>query len=394
MKQKKIHIFGILLIAALHFIAYSNTFNAEWHFDDTVNIRTNYSIHIKSLSLHKILEIRNPSGSLSRFLGYLSFAFNYYFHELDVTGYHVGNLLIHILAAVSVYFMATLILSLPKFKHIGDKKIFYISFFTALLWGLSPVQTNAVTYLVQRFTSIAAMFYLLSIMFYIKGRRCIFGGNKRPGHVFIAFAGFLFICSLLCKENTVVLPFVIILFEHIFIKRFTALNSKTIIYLGLAALIGFVFLALIFPTAISVFSGFDGLYKNREFTMYERLLTEFRVVVRYLSLIIYPHPARLNLDYNFPVSEGLFRPVGTFFSILFILSSIMYGAFTMRKDPLISFCIFWFFINNIIESTIVPLEIIFEHRIYLPSVGIILMIVVLLLRLIDRKAGFPETQKQ
>ena len=151
---------------------------------------------------------------------------------------------------------------------------------------------------------------------------------------------------------------------------------------------GFVFIAIARPGVFTVITKIMQEYERREFTLYERVLTQFRVMVRYLSLIIFPHPARLNLDYNFTISESLFAPITTLFSVIFIFSSIIFAVFVRNRYPLISFCIFWFYINNIIESTVIALEIIFEHRVYIPSIGVIFMIAVLLFRFAEKDLGF------
>ena len=103
--------------------------------------------------------------------------------------------------------------------------------------------------------------------------------------------------------------------------------------------------------------------------MSERVLTQFRIVLYYVTLLIYPHPSRLNLDYDFSISKTILDPPTTLMSILIVGVLIGYGIWTSKKRPVISFCIFWYFGNLVTESSIFPLEIAFEHRLYLPSVG-------------------------
>ena len=176
----------------------------------------------------------------------------------------------------------------------------------------------------------------------------------------------------------------------LFIQRIRSFRDKRIIVLGLILIFGLLFVLSVRPDALTVFTKLRQDYDRREFTLYERVLTQFRVMVRYLTLILFPHPARLNLDYNFPISESIVTPISTLFSVIFIFGSILFAFFARNKWPLISFCIFWFYINNVIESTIVALEIIFEHRMYIPSIGIILMVVVLLFRIADRDAAMVD----
>jgi hypothetical protein len=103
--------------------------------------------------------------------------------------------------------------------------------------------------------------------------------------------------------------------------------------------------------------------------MLERVLTQSRVVLYYLSLLVFPHPSRLNLDYDFPVSKTVLDPPTTLISLLIIAGLIGYSIWTARKRPVVSFCILWYFGNLVIESSIFPLEMVYEHRLYLPAVG-------------------------
>ncbi len=123
-------------------------------------------------------------------------------------------------------------------------------------------------------------------------------------------------------------------------------------------------------------------YAHHEFTFVERVLTQFRVVVYYLSLLFYPHPSRLNLDYDFTLSHSLINPITTLLSLVAIGGLIALACCLAKNKRLISFCIIWFFGNLVIESSIIPLAIIFEHRTYLPSMLVCLITVILIYRYI------------
>ena len=110
-------------------------------------------------------------------------------------------------------------------------------------------------------------------------------------------------------------------------------------------------------------------YDRREFNLIERLLTQARVVIHYISLLLLPLPSRLNFDYDFPFSTSIFSPLTTFFSFLLLGIILIWSIRNRRQYPLIVFGIFWFFLNLLVESTVIPLELVFEHRLYLPSVG-------------------------
>ena len=134
-------------------------------------------------------------------------------------------------------------------------------------------------------------------------------------------------------------------------------------------------------------------YQDRTFTMSERVLTQFRVVLYYLTLLIFPLPSRLNLDYDFPLSRTVLDPPSTLISILVVLGLIGYGLWVAKKRPLVSFCILWYFGNLAIESSIFPLEMVFEHRLYLPSIGPFLLLSLGIVRGIERWAARGSREK-
>jgi hypothetical protein len=180
-----VHIF---LIAALGFLVYSNTFHSSFHWDDSPQIAQNPVI--KSLE-NFTSNSKGYDFNPRRFIGYLTFALNYYVGGGSVTGYHIVNLSIHLINAFLVYFLVLLTFKTPYFTigngrgglrfpdsrfTIHDSRSF-IALFSALLFVLHPLQTEAVTYIVQRVASLSTLFYLLSIVFYIKGRLGAMGNN-------------------------------------------------------------------------------------------------------------------------------------------------------------------------------------------------------------------------
>ncbi|MDH3394462.1 MAG: hypothetical protein OEL66_10685, partial [Desulfobulbaceae bacterium] len=240
------------------------------------------------------------------------------------------------------------------------------------LWALSPLQTNGVTYLVQRMTSLAALFYLTSLTLYIHGRRSATATGKI---LFFGTSAIAAVLAFLSKQNTATLPLMILLVESFFItpgffsNRFRLLKRRHWLAISAALL-------LLSPIAVALFERhiLPG-YQTREFTLPQRLLTEPRVIVFYLSLLLLPLPSRLNLEHDFTVSQTLISPPTTILSLLFLLTLLFCAVRCRHSRPLISFGIFWFLLNLIIESSFIPLEIIFEHRLYLPSVGFFLVII-------------------
>ncbi|UCE56532.1 MAG: tetratricopeptide repeat protein, partial [Desulfobacterales bacterium] len=365
----------VLTFFTLGFLIYSNTFESPFVFDDTQRIADNPDIRLKKLGVEDLLKAAfGRHSAQSRPLGNISFALNYYFHQYELAGYHIVNIIIHIVNGILLWLFLKKTLDLKsvgsKFKHAQ-----FIALLSALLWLVNPVQTQSVTYMVQRLNSMATMFFLLSFLFYLYGRLTT---KKELRWAWFLGAAFGWLLALGCKQNTAMLPFFIFLYEWYFFqglsKNWLKRSLKYIaVILILFGLVAFIYLGLEPWEKIKTPRDFS----EGQFTMGQRLLTQTRVVIHYLGLIFYPHPSRLNLDYDFPLSYSLMSPFTTLLSLTAILGLIILGVYLAKKDRLISFCIFWFFGNLVIESSIIPLALIFEHRLYLPSMPLLLIPVTL-----------------
>jgi hypothetical protein len=228
-----------------------------------------------------------------------------------------------------------------------------------------------VAYIIQRMNSMAAMFYILSMLFYVKFRMS--GANRLK---WLQFAGCV-ISALLAfgtKEITATLPFFIILYEWLFFQESSPQWAKRNLPLLGGALVLVIIIALVYLNYDPVAKILNG-YKIRDFTPMQRVLTQSRVVIFYISLILWPSPSRLNLDHDFALSYSLLDPFTTVISIVVIFTLIVFAILSARKAPLLSFSILWFFGNLVIESSVIGLELVFEHRNYLPSMFAILAIV-------------------
>ncbi|CAB1081965.1 hypothetical protein D1AOALGA4SA_9605 [Olavius algarvensis Delta 1 endosymbiont] len=160
----------VLLFFVLGILSYSNTFENPFVFDDKLRISENSDIRLKELSIESISKaITGKDSARSRPVGNISFALNYYFHQYNLFGYHLVNIIIHVVNGILLYLFlkATLALKQARFKIEHSE---WIALLAALLWLVNPVQTQSVTYIVQRFTSMAAMFFFLSLLFYLNGR--------------------------------------------------------------------------------------------------------------------------------------------------------------------------------------------------------------------------------
>lgn len=373
---------AVFLLIFVGSLVYSNTLNVPFHFDDTGNIK-NPALRMEHLSVDEIVKALSTGTLKTRPVSNLSFAFNYYLGGYRVQGYHLVNISIHLFAGIFLYLLLRLTLDLPVNKEkYGDFP--GLAFVTSLLWLVHPLGTQSVTYLVQRMNSMTAMFYILALLFYVVGRKRQMRIERRqasfPSWVWFCASGISGLLAIGSKEIAATLPVMIFLYEWYFFqnlkwewlrKKFYWLTGVIFVFGGLA------FFYLGKPPWEVFFSSCP----TRDFTAYERLLTQFRVVMRYISLLVYPNPDRLALDYNFPFSTSLFSPLTTFYSFVASLCLLFLAVLLARKERLLSFCILWFFGNLVIESSVICLEIIFEHRTYLPSMFFLLFVVALLYRL-------------
>lgn len=359
----------LALLSLLIFPIYANILNASWQMDDKPNIVDNTRLHIDNLmpsTLYKTF-FASPGSikKLYRPIPCLTFALNWYLGKDDPTGYHIVNIFIHIFTSFILFMSVLVLFQTPALKgKYTARDAYFISLLSAVLWAINPIQTQAVTYIVQRMTSMAALFYLLGLFFYIKART----SRITLTRIFLYLGCLIsFFFALGSKENTATFPLALALLEVAFFQHSWRTKAQTPFF-RIATWVGiclFIVLILVYTKGNLLF--FMGAYEHRSFSLLERLLAEPRVVVFYLSQIFYPLPSRLSIDHSIPLSTSLTDPWTIIPSLLIIFSLILIGVFQLKKRPVLGFAILFFFLNHIIESTVIPLEIIFEHRNYLPS---------------------------
>ena len=393
------HLPAILILCILTGIVYSNTLNAPFIFDDNGHIKNNPAIRVTKLSVPELFKAGFKSPQPRRPLANISFAANYYFGEYEVIGYHLVNISIHMINSILFYF-----LSLVTLKRISQKsvppefrtsEIRMISLLSALIFAAHPVQTQSVTYIVQRVTSLATLFYLVSFLLYIEGRLLqeqrtdrTAGGSesasrfpRQSPYLWFTGSGLAWLMAMCSKQTAVSLPFFLYLYEWYFFQNLSRewFKRSLKVIAGIFVAVGLISLVYLGPEPLQKITSIND-YQNSEFTYAERVLTQPRVVIYYLSLIFYPHPSRLNLDYDYSLSRSLLTPATTLLSIGAIVALLAVAFILRRKERLFSFCIFWFFGNLALESSVIPIAVIFEHRVYLPSMFVILLAVALIYR--------------
>ncbi len=379
------HLIAVVAICLLGAGIYSNTLGVPFVFDDVDNIQHNHRLHITSLDLQSLREAA-ISFLPRRAVANVSFALNYYFGRLDVAGYHLVNIAIHLVNGILVYLLALRLLKQARGltnqtgRPLDDRAAALASLAAALVFTAHPLQTQAVTYIVQRMTSLAAMFYLLSLLLYVQGR---LAASPRRRWVLWGLGLVSWLLGLGTKENTATLPVAVLLVEWFFFQDLSfAWLRKSLWYL-----IPLVVVLAVLAVAFLGHKPLDKIlagYERRDFTPTERVLTQFRVVILYFSLVLYPHPGRLNLIHHIPTSHSLLDPWTTLACLLLILAFVAVAIFLARRRRVVSFCLLWVVLHLAIESSIIGLEMVFEHRMYLPMFGVSIIVGLVLGRLFSR----------
>ncbi len=369
-------VFTILFVFLI--IIYGNSFQGEWHFDDYPAILEKENVHFKDLSCSEFKKAFTEEGvsRLKRPFADLTLGINYYFGKEDVLGYHLVNFTIHYLCSVFLFLLIYSTLRLPLLEERYGESTYPIAVLAVFFWATHPVQVNAVTYICQRMAGMAALFYIMAMYFYVKARTSDTHWRRACFFCACAFSGIL---SFGTKQNSAMLPLSIFLYDLFLIQGITGdrlKKSAKIIVVPLLILTGLGFLYV-------DISRLSDIYSYRPFTLSERLLTEPRVLLLYLSLLVYPISSRLGLLHDMDISKTLFEPWSTLPAILLVILLNTYALYIARKRPLISFCIIFFFLNHLIEGSIIPLELVFEHRNYLPSTFLFVLVALFTVHVLD-----------
>jgi tetratricopeptide (TPR) repeat protein len=355
------HVLAFLVITLFGVLLYGHTLQAPFYMDDFINVKDGlYSI--KSLSLTELVSASLSGFAQHRPLANLSFALNYYLHGLALPGYHLVNIVIHVINGILLYIFVFKTITLPPLRHRYQRPT-DVSALASLLWFVNPLQIQSVTYIVQRMTSMATLFFLCSFLLYVYGR---LAAKKRARAAIFMFCALSWVLSMACKEIALTLPVLIFVYEWFFFRNLDlAWLRRVSVYLviGLTGLLTVVYLVYHYSpvnllTAISPIRGY---------TAFERFLTQGRVIFVYISLLVFPYPARLNLNHDISVSHSLFGPFTTFISFAGLVALLVGTILVAKRHRLVAFCVIWFFANLAIESLAGSIEPMFEHRVYLPS---------------------------
>ncbi|MCH2173089.1 tetratricopeptide repeat protein [Myxococcota bacterium] len=359
----------MVILGAACFGLYESILEAPFTFDDYFTIVHQPAVRWYQIDLETLYNtVVVPYNQ--RPVANITFGLNYWFGQYEVFGYHAVNVAVHFANSLLVYAFVTATLqrwrSLPNQSGpaFDPTSMRTTALFAALLFAAHPLQVQSVTYVIQRMNSLSTFFYLSALLLYIRGR------EKPPGsarHIPYAGAVVSGLLALGCKQNAITLPVAVWLYEAFFFRdldRAWMKRSAVRLAVPLVLVGGAIYYVLVY--------GPDLGYARRDFTLGERLLTQPRVVVQYLLLILLPDPSRMTIAQHVIPSTSLFTPPTTAGSMFVLLLLLAWAIPLARRWRIFSFSILWFFLHLVVESSILPLEMMFDHRTYLPLAGVVL----------------------
>jgi tetratricopeptide (TPR) repeat protein len=368
-----------VLICFLGALIYSNSLQGEFFCDDHLYI-------VDSESIRDIRDIRGIWRAYNtRFLVGMSFALNYWLGRMDVFGYHVFNTLVHICAALLVRYFVFLTLQTPVMRvasrqdHADD-----LPFFAALVFLCHPIQTEGVSYIMQRAVAMAAVSYLGTLIFYIRGR---LSGR----FIFYVLSWLSMAAGFLIKEMTVTVIVSLVFYEMCFFGRDERGSRKMALRL-LPFLCGIIVMFVIMRNVATDAVTQVQYAISPHFFDWRYVFTEINVLRTYLRLLVLP--LNQTFLYDYPIAEGFFQ--ASTLASLAVLAALLFMAvhlYKSRDNRILSFAIVWFFITTSVEATAVILgarNVIYEHWLYLPMVGYAVFLPFFLRRFFVDRAAFKR----
>jgi len=371
-----------LCVLILTIFVYQPGMQGGFYFDDLTNIVRVQPLHWTAFSWQGISQVAEHATLPSRLVANLSFAFNHLFGGLDPSGYHWTNLVIHLLVGAALIWVASMLAYERLDRDLTPGQIRLYAAVAAAVFLVHPLNIQAVTYVVQRMTSLSALFVLLSFGCYLLGRR--YHGLKAVSWFCLSFT--CWILGLLNKEIAVVLPLLLLAYELCFHSGHWRKQSERLVQrFGLWRLL--IAMLLVISLFIYVFSQvyyspgllrWSEIFPGRDFSGEQRVLTQARIHFFYFSLLFWPAPSRLNLEHDFPLSLSLFEPWTTLLAVIGLVVISIGILWLVRRHPRYGFPLLGYGVSHLLESAPLGLELVFEHRMYLPMFFLVFLMTNLL----------------
>ncbi len=345
---------------------YAGTFHAPFQYDDGAQIVANPCGG--DLSCYLSGRFNPPT----RYLGYLSIGLNRWMGGLDVVGFHVFNVAVHLLASILVLaLVATTLRAADTARRLGDREVALASLLSALFFAAHPVQTQAVTYLVQRFTSMAALFYVATLLLHARSRL----RPRLDGLAVLQEAGAVAcaVAAMFTKEIAFTLPVAVVAYDLAFLPRGGLRRLAPLALLvALLPIVPLTRLGGPVPISEVAAAAAEATQVQTRLGRWDYFATEWRAIAGYLRLLAFP--TGQSIDHEFPISFWPWSAATWAAGILLAALLLLGFALLARRRPpelrVAGYGIVLFFLALGVESTFIPIiDVFVEHRIYLPSVG-------------------------
>lgn len=369
----------LLLALAAAVLLYAAGLSGPFLFDDSVHITQNRWVKIDNLEWAELVRAWHSSPSpfpTDRPLAQLSFGINHALAGLEPWAFKATNLGLHLLGGLLIYVLVRLAHRALHPQSADSREGQWLALATTALWLIHPLHVSTVLYTVQRMAQISTLGMLAALACYFYGRTRIAEG--RTGIPWMLAAAPLAALGFIGKENAALLPLLLLVGELTVLNR-VGLGPRPIRVRAIQVL----FIALPLAAALAYFATHPGYFDHsgRNFSLEERLLTQPRVLRFYIQMLLVPDVSRMGLFHDdLVISTGLTDPPSTLIAIV-ALGLLAVAALALRnRAPLPAFGVLLFLAGHALESTAFPLEMVFEHRNYLPSVGILLVVAWLLVQ--------------
>lgn len=353
----------LALLIVLTAAVYWSGLNGPFLFDDFINLADLGKFNgVRNLETLSAYLAGGSAGPLGRPVALLSFLIDDYTWPSVPRPFKLTNLELHLLTGLLLAWLGVL---LARELARDDTAAAWTGLLGAGLWLLHPLWVSTTLFVVQRMTILAALFTLAALIGYLKGRQRLAAGRPASGYALMsAGTGAFGLLAVFSKENAALLPVFVVLIEYLVFRPEQRRGLpgwwlwRWCLWLPVAVLASYFALQL----------SHDGSFPNRPFDRAERLLTEGRILVEYLYQLAVPRMQTGGLYHDdYPISHGLLDPPTTLAALLFIAALIGAAFYWRRTAPAAALGVLFFFAGHLIESTLFPLELYFEHRNYLPS---------------------------
>jgi tetratricopeptide (TPR) repeat protein len=353
-KNKYYVLSGILLLTI---IIYLKSLPYPFHFDDVVFIEGNANI-IENPNLAHIFETYKL-----RTVAFTSFAVNQMINGENPLGFRIINIIIHLINTALVFQILINITSINKFKIFNNnKEKILFSIIISGIFALHPIQTQSIVYIYQRLASLAALFYLSSIFFFLKFKMS--SESKKRNQYLISMI-ISIVLGMFTKENFYSIPLMLITINIFFFNSYLKQQIKYLVPFIILIVSGSAYLL---SSDVLFRMGYTGYYYTGEqITSFNYLMSQFSVLLKYFKLLIIPMGQ--NIDHDHFLATSFFDMKVILPLILHILI-VSFAIFKYKSNKLFTFGIFWFYVSIAIESSIIPIhDLVFEHRLYMPMIG-------------------------